>query len=46
MRRKMRDKIASFVAKLKGLPRILRQILYGMMIHEMDLGLRKEKGGS
>jgi hypothetical protein len=30
--------------KLKGLPKILREILYGMTIHEMDLELKKERG--
>jgi hypothetical protein len=30
--------------RLKGLPRILREILYGMMIHEVDLELRRERG--
>ena len=29
---------------LKGLTRILREILYGMTVHEMDLDLRREKG--
>jgi hypothetical protein len=43
MRRKIREKISSFVARLKGLPRILREILYGMTIHEVDLELRKER---
>jgi len=28
----------------KGLSKILREILYGMTIHEMDLELRKERG--
>ena len=40
----MREKIASFAARLKGLPRILKEILYGITAHEMDLELRKEKG--
>jgi hypothetical protein len=40
----MREKFSSFSARLKGLPRILREILYGMTIHEMDLELRKERG--
>jgi hypothetical protein len=30
--------------KFKGLPKIIREILYGMTIHEMDLELRKERG--
>lgn len=40
----MRENIALFVARLKGLPKILREILYGMTAHEMDLELKKEKG--
>ena len=30
--------------KLKGGVKVLREILYGMTIHEMDLELRKERG--
>lgn len=40
----MREKITHFVARLKGFPSILREILYGMTIHEMDLELRRERG--
>ncbi len=40
----MREKITFFVTRLKGFPSILREILYGMTIHEMDLELRREKG--
>jgi len=40
----MKEKIASLVGSFKGLPRILREILYGMTAHEMDLELRREKG--
>jgi hypothetical protein len=40
----MREKFSSFSARLKGLPRILREILYGMTVHEMDLELRRERG--
>ena len=40
----MREKMFLFVARLKGLPWILREVLYGMTIHEMDLELKKEKG--
>jgi hypothetical protein len=28
----------------KGYPRVLREIMYGITIHEMDLELRKERG--
>ena len=40
----MREKMSSFAARLKGFPGILREILYGMTVHEMDLELRKERG--
>jgi hypothetical protein len=29
---------------LRGLSKILREILYGMTVHEMDVELRKERG--
>ena len=40
----MREKMFLFVASLKGLPKILREILYGMTAHDMDLELKKERG--
>jgi hypothetical protein len=40
----MKEKIAPLVGSLKVLPRILREILYGMTVHEMDIELRKERG--
>jgi hypothetical protein len=30
--------------KSKGLLKVLKEILYGMTVHEMDLELRKERG--
>ena len=30
--------------KLKGGSKVLREILYGLTVHEMDLELRKERG--
>jgi hypothetical protein len=30
--------------KLKRMPKVLKEILYGMTIHEMDLELKKERG--
>jgi len=35
--------IFSFAARLKDLPRILREILYGMTVHEMNLELRRDR---
>jgi hypothetical protein len=32
------------VTTLKGSEKLLREILYGMTVHEMDLELRKERG--
>ncbi|MGA3084245.1 MAG: hypothetical protein ABSE95_05570 [Thermodesulfobacteriota bacterium] len=35
----------SFLArKLKGSPQVIREVLYGLLIHEMDLEMKKEKG--
>jgi hypothetical protein len=30
--------------KSKRLPKVLREILYGMTVHEMNLELRRERG--
>src|SRR4030066_1360944 len=40
----MKGKIPLLFARVKGLPKILREILYGMTVHEMDLELKKERG--
>jgi hypothetical protein len=41
----MTKTIFPFLAKkLKGGLKVLREILYGMTVHEMDLELRKERG--
>jgi hypothetical protein len=32
------------VNKFKGLLKVLKEILYGMTVHEMDLELKKERG--
>ena len=34
----------SVAAKLKGLSKAVREIAYGLMLHEMDLEMKKEKG--
>jgi len=43
-----RQKLGSWfnhlLGKSKRLPKVLREILYGMTIHEMDLELKKERG--
>jgi hypothetical protein len=40
----MRDKTDTIVSRFRRLPRALKEILYGMTVHEMDLELRREKG--
>jgi hypothetical protein len=35
---------AHLLGKSKRLPKVLREILYGMTVHEMDLELRRERG--
>jgi len=40
----VREKIDVIVSRLKGLPKTMREILYGMTVHEMDLELKKERG--
>ena len=41
----MSKNLFSFLAaKLKGLPKVVREIIYGLMLHEMDLEMKKEKG--
>ena len=40
----IKDWVDSVSAKLKSSPKVIREIMYGLMIHEMDLELRKEKG--
>lgn len=34
----------SLTAKLKGSSKVVREILYGLLIHEMDLVMKKERG--
>ena len=38
------DWLPSLLSKLKGSPKVMREVLYGMMLHEMDLEMKKEKG--
>jgi len=35
---------SSLAAELKGSPKVVREIIYGLMLHEMDLEMKKEKG--
>ena len=43
-RRKIGNWFAHVLAKSKSLSRVLREVMYGMTVHEMDLTLRKERG--
>jgi hypothetical protein len=38
------DLLSALSAKLKGSSKVIREIMYGLMLHEMDLELKKEKG--
>ena len=40
----IRELFSSLAAKLKGSPKVVGEIMYGLMIHEMDLEMRKERG--
>ena len=43
-RRKLGNWFTHLLGKSKHLSKVLREILYGMTVHEMDLELRREKG--
>ena len=34
----------SLAEKLKRSPKVVREIMYGLMLHEMDIEMKKEKG--
>jgi len=36
--------LTHWLGKAKRLPKVLREIIYGMTVHEMDLELKKERG--
>ena len=38
------DLFSALSAKLKGSSKVIKEIMYGLMLHEMDLELKKEKG--
>ena len=40
----MTEFILRSINKMKSLPRVLREIMYGLTLHEMDLETRKMKG--
>ena len=40
----IKNLFSSLTAKLKGSPKVAREIIYGLMLHEMDMEMKKEKG--
>ena len=40
----IKNLFSSLTAKLKSSPKVVREIIYGLMLHEMDLEMKKEKG--
>jgi len=43
-RRKLGNWFTHLLEKSKRLSKVLREIMYGMTVHEMDLELKKERG--
>ena len=43
-RRKLGNWVTHLWEKSKRLPKVIREVIYGMTVHEMDLELRREKG--
>ena len=40
----VKDWLDALLAKLKRSPKVVREIMYGFMVHEMDMEMKKEKG--
>jgi hypothetical protein len=40
----MKNLFSVFAVKLKGSPKVVREIMYGLTLHEMDLEMKKERG--
>ena len=40
----IKDLFHSLVAKLKGSPKVVGEVMYGLLLHEMDLVMKKERG--
>lgn len=40
----IKDLLASLKEKVKGPQKAIGEVLYGMMLHEMDLEVKKERG--
>jgi hypothetical protein len=41
---KIKELLLILSSRLRGLSKILREILYGMTVHEMELELQRERG--
>ena len=39
-----KDWLYGFATKLKESPKVIREIMYGLMLHEMEMEMKKEKG--
>ena len=40
----LKDLFLSLAAKLKGSPKVVGEIIYGLILHEMDLEMKKGRG--
>ena len=40
----IKELLSSLAAKLRGATKVVREITYGLLLHEMDLEMRKERG--
>ena len=40
----IKNLFSSLTAKLKGSPKVFKEIAYGLMLHEMSLEMKKERG--
>jgi hypothetical protein len=40
----IKDLFLSIAAKLKSSPKVVGEVMYGLLLHEMDLVMKKERG--
>ena len=40
----IKDLFLSIGVKLKGSPKVVGEVMYGLLLHEMDLVMKKERG--
>jgi hypothetical protein len=43
---RIRKWLVPLLERAKSYPKVLREIIYGMTVHEMDLEMKKERGNS